>query len=139
MRTFKARRISSAKALRSKCVVPETALIAPEDRARSVKVWSDAPVDVRVRIDAAASRYVHEWPLVPGQRLERAPKGAVDVCARVYGLVETMRWVLRWGGAAEALEPPELREQVASEIRRAMAHYAPKTMSAGTKRAKRVR
>jgi predicted DNA-binding transcriptional regulator YafY len=123
VRTFKALRVSVAKKLRDKCRVPAHATVPIDARARSVKVWSSAPVDVRIRIAKGAARYASEWPLTPEQAIEPAANGAVDVCARVYGLEETLRWTLRWGQNAEALEPGELRARVAEELGGALARY----------------
>jgi predicted DNA-binding transcriptional regulator YafY len=123
LRKFKVARVTLAKKLREKCRVPSSALGAKDSRARSVKVWSDHPVDVRIRIAKAAARYVHEWPLVPEQTIEDASGGAVDVCARVYGIDEALRWVLRWGASAEVIEPRELRERVVGELSTALASY----------------
>ena len=123
VRTFKAARVSQARKLRDKCRIPDRALEPADATARSVKIWSGGAVDVRIRIAAAAARYVHEWPLVSEQVIEDPKAGAVDVCARVYGLEETMRWVLRWGANAEVIEPRELRERVARELVAALAGY----------------
>jgi proteasome accessory factor B len=123
MRTFKVARISQAKALRNKCRIPESALSPGSARAKAVKVWQSDPVSVRIRIGAPVARFVHEWPLVDSQQLQPAPKSALDVCAVVYGLEETLRWVLRWGKNAQVLEPPELRERVVAELRGALAAY----------------
>lgn len=124
VRTFKAARISIAKKLRDKCRIPEHATKPTDSRARSVKIWSGMPVDVRIRIAKHAARYATEWPLTPEQALQPAPGGAIDVCARVYGLEETLRWTLRWGQNAEAIEPSELRVRVATELTAALASYA---------------
>ena len=123
VRTFKAARITLAKKLREKCRVPAAALAPADPNARSVKVWTSHPIDVRVRIAKLAARFVTEWPLVPDQLLQDAPDGAVDVCARVYGVDETLRWVLRWGANACVLEPRELRERVVREMSEALAGY----------------
>jgi predicted DNA-binding transcriptional regulator YafY len=88
-----------------------------------VKVWSTDPVDVRIRIAKPVARFVPEWPLTPTQQLEPGPRGAIDVCARVYGLRETLRWVLRWGQGAEVRAPQELRELVRIELAAALEGY----------------
>jgi predicted DNA-binding transcriptional regulator YafY len=122
-RTFKPARISVAKKLRDKCRIPAHALTPADSSARSVKIWSSTPIEVRIRIAKGAARYVAEWPLTAEQALEPGPRGTLDVCARVYGLEETLRWTLRWGSNAEAIEPAELRERVARELSQALAPY----------------
>jgi predicted DNA-binding transcriptional regulator YafY len=89
----------------------------------SAKVWSGRPGVVKVRLDPDVAWLANEYPLVRGQRVE----------ANVSGIVEAMRWVLSWGGAAEALEPPELREATRAELLQAIAKYE----GPGVARAKR--
>jgi len=43
------------------------------------------------------------------------------VRARVCGLEEVTRWVLRWGGDAEVLGPPALVERLRTEVARMQA------------------
>lgn len=123
MRTFKAARVRAAKMLRSKCRAPSEALAPRTHGAQSVKVWNGDPVDVRIRLTAEAARFLPEWPLVPEYATEPGPGGSIDLVARVAGLVETMRWTLRWGKGAEVIAPAELRELVADELRGALARY----------------
>jgi predicted DNA-binding transcriptional regulator YafY len=122
LRTFKLSRVSVAKLLRDKAA-PEQPTRAARSEAKAVKVWSTDPIDVRIRIAKPVARFVTEWPLTPTQQLEPAPRGAVDVCARVYGLSETLRWVLRWGKGAEVRAPEALRELVREELAAALAGY----------------
>jgi predicted DNA-binding transcriptional regulator YafY len=99
----------------------------------SVKVWSGKPSVVKVRLDPEVAWLASEYPLVKRQRLEALPEGGVTVVANVSGIVEAMRWVLSWGGAAEALEPPELREATRMELVQAIGKYE----GPGVARAKR--
>jgi predicted DNA-binding transcriptional regulator YafY len=122
MRTFKLARVSAAKLLRDRAK-PGRARVAPRPEARSVKVWSSDPVDVRIRIDRTVARFVPEWPLTSTQVVEAAPRGALDVCTRVYGLRETLHWVLRWGSGAEVRAPEALRELVRQELAGALMGY----------------
>lgn len=80
-----------------------------------------------IRIDKSVARFVSEWPLTPTQVLEVAPHGAVDVCAPVYGLHETLRWVLRWGKGAEVRAPEKLRAMVRAELEGALGRYGTST------------
>ena len=128
LRVFKAARVRQATKLRSKSRMPASALEAM-DQAHSVKIWQNEPCEVRIRIAPAAARFVHEWPLVPGQVLESGSDGSVVVCATVYGLPETLRWTLRWGRNAEVLSPSTLRESVQRELSEALAAYKPRGAS----------
>jgi len=42
---------------------------------------------------------------------------------KVAGLREIRIWILGWGAEAEVLEPPELRAEVAKQLREAAAQY----------------
>lgn len=123
MRTFKLARMTQAKLLRAKARIPPLALAEKATGAEPVKVWQSAPVAVRIRVAAPVVRYLREWPLVPSQQLEPAPRGAVDVCASILGIEEATRWVLRLGKNARVMEPPSLRARVLEELRGALAGY----------------
>jgi proteasome accessory factor C len=142
LRTFKVARVSRAQILRTKSNVPSGAAESQETIARSVKVWRSNPADVRVRISADVARFVGEWPLVPGQKTEAAPNGAIDICARVNGLEETVRWTLRWGKNARAIEPAALVARMREELASALAGYgddAKKTQMREASRPRTVR
>lgn len=91
--------------------------------AHSAGVWSAHAVDVAILIDAGKARFVYEYPLVEGQQVLAQPDGAVVVRARVAGLTEALVWTMGWGRHAEALEPPELRAAIASELASAAERY----------------
>lgn len=89
----------------------------------SVKAWSGEAVAVKIKLDSEVAWRAHEYPLVADQRIEATSDGAVIVHARVAGIVEALRWVLSWGGAAEALEPKGLRDAACAELRKALGKY----------------
>lgn len=74
--------------------------------AHSVKAWSGETTIVKIKLDSDVAWRAHEYPLVLDQKVVPAHDGSVVVEARVAGIIEASRWVLSWGGAAEALEPP---------------------------------
>ncbi|HGG56824.1 MAG TPA: WYL domain-containing protein [Nannocystis exedens] len=122
LRTFKLLRMTAVE------VLDEQASPHPEVDCnalftRSIKAWSGEVVEVRVKIPARLARFVDEWPLVPEQQVLAGDGDSVVVVALVAGLVEPMRWVLRWGADAEAIAPPELRSMVAAEIARCLEQY----------------
>jgi predicted DNA-binding transcriptional regulator YafY len=96
---------------------------AAEAFARSVKVWSGDVTTVKIRLDPEVAWRAGEYPLVSGQTLVHEASGSVVLEARVEGMVETAHWVLGWGGAAEALEPPDLRDRVRTELAKALGKY----------------
>lgn len=89
----------------------------------SVKAWSGDLQRVRVRLARDVAWLAGEYPLIAGQRTEPQLDGSLIVEAEVAGIQETLRWVLGWGGSAEALEPAALREAVRKELLRALGPY----------------
>jgi predicted DNA-binding transcriptional regulator YafY len=91
--------------------------------SRSIKAWSGEPTTVRIAIDHDVAWLADEYPLAPDQRTLKGRDGSTVIEAQVAGIVETAKWVLAWGGAAEALEPPELRSMVRGELAKALNKY----------------
>src|SRR5690606_38477259 len=102
----------------------------------SVKAWTGEPVRVRVVLSPRVAWLAPEYPLHPSQRIEPQPDGSALVSAKVAGPVEAMRWVLSWGGEAEALEPAELRDATARGVEGAAARYRQDPESGPTRRLK---
>ena len=101
--------------------VPRVA--ADEAYAGAVKTWSGDLTTVRISLDPDVAWLAVEYPLVRDQRVEPSKDGGVVIEARVAGVIEAARWVLSWGGAAEALAPLELRKAVRAELARALEKY----------------
>lgn len=91
--------------------------------AHSVKAWSGDAVEVVVQIPARLSAIAGEWPLVEGQEVHDQGNGMALVRARVAGLIEAMRWVLRWGATAVVIRPENLRKLIVAELSRALTRY----------------
>lgn len=74
-----------------------------------------ALVSVRVRFASAVARVIREGRWHETQRLEDGPAGSVVLGVKVAGWEEIKRWLLGFGGAAEVLEPEELRAALARD------------------------
>jgi predicted DNA-binding transcriptional regulator YafY len=87
--------------------------------ARTVKLLAE--FDPR-SADAVRSRRIH-----PSQKLAVAADGRVRVSMNVPDspelLSEVRRWLLGFGAAAHVIEPRDLAESIAHELRRAAARY----------------
>ncbi len=123
-RTYKLARIT-AVALTDEQATHSPKECPPEVFERAIKAWSGAPMTVRVAIDRDFAWLADEYPLVPDQRTLKSRNGSAVIEAHVAGIVETAKWVLSWGGVAEALEPPELRSMVRGELAKALNKYGP--------------
>ena len=85
------------------------------------EVWDTFP-EARVRFDAAVLRWARERRPYFFRREEADAAGPV----LVYSLRDEaalLCWLLGWGGAAEVLEPPRLREAVARAARAVLARH----------------
>jgi len=126
-RTFKVERIRTAT------VTPETfepagGPTAAADLRRAWDVIADQPlVSVAVLFSPEVARRVAETTWHPSQRVEPQPDGSLLWRCRVPGLREIQVWILGWGADVEVLEPRELRESVADQVRRAAASYRSRT------------
>ena len=119
-RTFKLARITAARVLDEPCSLLGN-IDAELEHEHAVGVWtSKDEYDVAVRLHPPQARFAREYPLTTTQTLT-TEGDCVVVRARVSGLEEVTRWVLRWGGDAEVLEPPALVERLRSELERMQA------------------
>ena len=75
------------------------------------------PVEVRVRFNSAAARYVQESRWHASQSLTPLPDGGVLAVFRVSGTEEIKRWILSFGSKAVILGPESLRREVVQELR----------------------
>lgn len=70
-----------------------------------------------VRADAESRRWHRE------QVTAALPNGGVRVAFPITSLREVVAWVLEWGSNAVVVEPPELRNRVAEELRMSLSQY----------------
>jgi predicted DNA-binding transcriptional regulator YafY len=125
IRTFAVDRIRGVK-------TTEEAFEIPADfdfdtyTAASFGVVAEPAVAVRIRFDPSWAIHVEEHSWHPSQKLERNEDGSVDLLMEVGGTTELRNWVLSFGAGAEVLEPEPLRNEVASELERALARYRPR-------------
>jgi predicted DNA-binding transcriptional regulator YafY len=125
MRTYKVERIRSSTLTADRYEIPDD---FDPDRwlAHSWGIWSSdgtKVVEVRLRFDASVASRVRESIWHRSQRLEELPDGGVLLAVSVAGIVEIRPWIMSWGDAVEVLEPPDLREVVATAVRRAATRY----------------
>lgn len=124
-RTFKVERILSAT------LTPDTFEPGAQEPAATelLRAWDviadEEPIDVVIRFSPAVAKRAAETRWHPSQEIEEQPDGSLLWRGRVAGTREIRIWILGWGADAEVLEPAELRDGVAAELRRAAALYPP--------------
>ena len=77
---------------------------------------------IRIFFDETVARFVRRRQWHPSQKV-RNVDGGIVLTMDVAGYVEVRSWVLGFGDKATVLEPAALREEVAAELRRAVAKY----------------
>lgn len=121
--TFKLERIERAEELEEEFVLP------PDFDGLS---WIGAAWGVMgggeiervvLRFAPAVARRVRETVWHASQELESCPDGAVLCRFTLSEPKEMVPWLRGWGGDVEVLEPPWLRERIATDLRRAAAVY----------------
>jgi len=122
-RTFKVERIQDA-ALTPESFEPEPSVTIARELLLAWDVISDEPpVRISVRFSPDVATRVAETRWHPTQEIQLGADGSLTWTARVAGLREVRIWILGWGPDAEVLEPPELRAEVADQLRHAAQHY----------------
>lgn len=98
--------------------------------AGSFGVWSGeekggVQYPVKIRFSGFAARVVSERRWHPSQEIREITPGGdeIEISMTLTALEDIARWILGFGGLAEAIEPPLLRKRVAAELKRAAALY----------------
>ena len=90
--------------------------------AKSFGVFhGDAEVRVKIRFLSAVARYVEESTWHPSQKLSRQHDGSLIAEFVLDGTEEIKRWILSFGKHAQVLRPRELRDEILTEWRDAIA------------------
>jgi proteasome accessory factor B len=126
MRTYKVERIRSATLTQQRYEIPDD--FDPDVwLANSWGIWSSDSTPsqrIRLRFDASVAHRVREAVWHRSQELRALDDGGVELAVTVAGIIEIRPWILSWGDAVEVLDPPALRDAVASAVRGAAARYA---------------
>ena len=131
-RTFRADRIEEATATDARFDPPADFDLAAA-HAGSFGVWqSDGPArTVRVRFAPDAAGYVAAGRWHAGQTVEAHADGSLTLTLELTAFEEVAAWVLSFGPKAEVLGPPELRDQIAADLRAAAERYRPNPLPEG--------
>ena len=123
MRNFHLGRIQSWQVL-EECFEREADFSADDWIAHSFRgMHGETAVKVAIWFDTYQARWIREqnWP--EGFAIEELDQGELVLRFETGGLEGVKMWVMQYGSHAEVLAPPELRVQVAEELRRAGGRY----------------
>jgi proteasome accessory factor B len=116
LRTFSPPRIIKAELTGKKFTRPEK--FSLEKRLRdSFGVHSgQRECSVVIQFDEFAADYIREKRWHPSQHLKELEGGGAELTMKLSSMIEVQRWILGWGGHAQAIEPPELVESVKTAV-----------------------
>jgi predicted DNA-binding transcriptional regulator YafY len=94
----------------------------PPDYKIRMRSAHDLTLTVRLLFDHEVAEWVREAPSFFQVAAEDCPEGLV-VTLRCRQFNEITQWLLSWGAHLQVLEPLELRELLADEIRAMLRNY----------------
>lgn len=117
VRTFRIDRVKDVRPLSETFFRPDN--VRPETYFEgSWGVFSGEPVQVEVVFSSAAARVVASTSHHPDETVEDLGDGRLKYTVVTRGVEEIRRWILGFGGEAEIIGPPELREDFLNISRR---------------------
>ena len=116
LRTFSPPRISKAEFTGKKFARPEKFSLEKRLRDSFGVISGQKEQKVVIRFDEFAADYIREKRWHPSQTLKELENGGLELTMKLSSLVEVQRWILGWGGHAQAVEPPELIEGVKTAV-----------------------
>ncbi len=75
-------------------------------------ITGDKEFVVVCRFSDKVADFIREKKWHSSQKLKSLPGGGVEISLIVSNLIEVRSWILSWGGEAEVIKPPELRESI---------------------------
>jgi predicted DNA-binding transcriptional regulator YafY len=82
------------------------------------------PTDFKIWFSADQARYIKERVWSKTQKIEDQADGSIVLTMRTGGMWDVKRWVLSNGAQARVLEPEELKQEIAEELRAAYNRYS---------------
>jgi predicted DNA-binding transcriptional regulator YafY len=123
IRVFAVSRMSKAKVTKEEFVIPADFEFETYAGTHFGIIFGSEEHEIRVLFNAETAPYVKEREWHWTQVVEEHDDGSMELTLRANHLLEISRWILSWGGGATVLEPPELVEMVADEVRRMSGVY----------------
>lgn len=81
------------------------------------------PVEIRLRFNDKAARWITRRKWHPTQKIEKNTDGSIIFSVRLSGTDEIRWWIYHWGPNCEVLSPPEFRKEVAAELKAMVGVY----------------
>ncbi len=98
----------------------------PEERLnKAFNIVSDDPIKAKIWFSKDQARYVKERKIADKYEIEDQSDGSIILDIDTSGSWELKRWVLSFGMEAEILEPEDLRQKIADELKTCIKRYKP--------------
>ncbi len=124
LRTFKVERILKATLTTQPFTRPDTLDVDTLVRY-AWGIWYGGTLhEVCLHFSPKVARRVKETLWHPTQQITDLPNGGVEWRVQVAGTQELIPWIRGWGPDVEVKTPPDLRELIADDMRRAAALYS---------------
>lgn len=121
-RIFRVDRIREMEVTEQAFILPDSFSLR-EYLENSWQLGKGESVQVKVLFAPPVSRLIREGVWHNSQEIEELSGDRLVFSATVEGTWEIKKWILGWGKAACCLEPPELRNEIAEEVRVMMEEY----------------
>ncbi|WP_291323360.1 WYL domain-containing protein [Desulfonatronospira sp.] len=83
----------------------------------------DDPIELEVVFSPGQAKYIKERQFSPNQKIEDNPDGSVTLKMTTSGWFDVKRWLLGFGGTARVVKPDEMRQEIMSEMKKAINKY----------------
>ena len=123
IRTFALTRLSRPKVLKQTFRRPADFSLSKMMKDSFMAFETGKTLTVRLRLDDFAARLASERVWHKSQKLRPLPGGGAEMTLEVGVAPDLENWILGWGSHAVVLEPPELREEIASTARAMALQY----------------
>lgn len=123
LRLFVLDRIKKAQSTEEKFEVPSDFSMDDFTSGRFF-VTDYGKANVKIWFDEEAAVHIKERTWHPSQKIEDQKDGSVILSMEVDGAIEVMAWVMSWRSHARILEPKELANEMADEIKAMTKMYA---------------
>jgi proteasome accessory factor B len=87
------------------------------------KLSGNNKIDLKLKFNKAASRYIMEYELEKADIIEELPNGEITFKRKTTLTDDVVNWILSFGSKVEVLEPPELRSEIKETAKKVLEKY----------------
>lgn len=122
IRDLRISRIVSIKKLEKKFKRPEN-FYENYKKTRFDKLSGNNKIDLKLKFNEEAGRYIKEYELEKADIIEELPNGEITFKRKTALTDDVVNWILSYGSKVEVLEPPELRSEIKEIAKKVLEKY----------------